>query len=530
LESLRRFGEHQLTVPNDYELKPAIQPDFVLHNADQLSPFRLEERSSVSERVTTELVSEARDRRTHALDRNASATKFCQQARLDQLSPCDDIRVSGRLAKDRLVLPPASLVSFEPAASGSSVQTDETINVRIRVDRTVKQIHGHASIIAAPAVLVGRPSRAPAHSSDGQSRIAKRQRVREAAGCDTPGVIPSAGLVEALPVRQPPRNAILAGVAIGTLAVLAVVRVVAGVLVPSGTLPDRVQDALTLAMSVLIESLPFVVLGILVSIAVRVWLPEGLVLRVLPRSPWMRRLVLSVLGMLLPVCECGNVPVARGLIARGLTAGDSMTFLFAAPLLNPITIITTVQAFGLSDGVLVARIAGGFAIANLLGWLFGRHPDPESLLTARFAAECRLPEHGEHGSPWRRSVQLFATESASLLPALFVGAAGAALVQTLVPRSVLVGLGSDPVWSVLAMIVLSFVISVCSTVDAFFILPFAATFLPGSIVAFLIFGALIDVRMIALLRTTFRSRTVLQVLLVILLATAALAWGVNLLA
>ncbi len=330
-------------------------------------------------------------------------------------------------------------------------------------------------------------------------------------------------------VRRSRANAILGALGIATLGGLVIVRLVSSALVPDGTLPDRVQDALTLAMSVLIESLPFVILGVLVSIVVRVWLPEGLVLRVLPKRPWARRLVLSVLGMLLPVCECGNVPVARGLIARGLTAGDSMTFLFAAPILNPITIITTVQAFGLSDGILAARIAGGFVIANLLGWLFSRHPDPESLLTPRFAAECRLPEHGEHGSRWQRSVGLFATESASLLPALFVGAAAAALVQTLVPRTVLVGLGADPVWSVLAMIVLSFVISVCSTVDAFFILPFAATFLPGSIVAFLLFGALVDVRMIALLRTTFRTRTVLQVLVLILLATAGIAWGVNLL-
>jgi uncharacterized protein len=331
------------------------------------------------------------------------------------------------------------------------------------------------------------------------------------------------------PVRTRRRGAspVVGIVAGGVLLAILLARVIASAVVPSGALPDRLQDGLTLAISVLIESLPFVVLGIVISIVVRIWLPEGLVLRVLPTHPWPRRLVLSVLGILLPVCECGNVPLARGLMARGLTAGDAMTFLFAAPIVNPITIITTAQAFGFSNGVLGARIVGGFVIANLLGWLFSRHPDPMSLLTPRFAAECRIAEHDEPGSRWARSVRLFGVEATSLMPALFVGAAAAALVQTAVPRTWLVSLGADPIWSVAAMILLSFVISVCSTVDAFFILPFATTFLPGSIVGFLVFGALVDVRMLALLRTTFRTRTIVQVLLVVLLATAALAWGVN---
>jgi uncharacterized membrane protein YraQ (UPF0718 family) len=300
--------------------------------------------------------------------------------------------------------------------------------------------------------------------------------------------------------------------------------------VPEGVLPDRLQDGFTLALSVLVESMPFVVLGIVLSIVVRVWLPEAWIVKVLPRTPWLRRMAISLIGMFLPVCECGNVPLARGLMVRGLTVSESMTFLFAAPIINPITIITTHQAFGFDDGILVARLGGGFLIANLLGWVFSRHPEPEKLLTMRFAAECRLPVHDETGSRIDRSIRLFARESAVLLPALFVGAIAAALVQTAVPRDVLVALGSDPLWSIVAMIGLAFVISVCSNVDAFFILPFASTFLPGSIVTFLLFGAMLDIKMIALLRTTFTTRTLIQLLVIIALASAAIGWGVNLVA
>ncbi|GAB3606088.1 permease [Conyzicola nivalis] len=293
-------------------------------------------------------------------------------------------------------------------------------------------------------------------------------------------------------------------------------------------LPDKAQDFLTLSISVIVESMPFVILGIVLSIAVQVWVPDSWIMRVLPRNPFLRRAAISFIGVFLPVCECGNVPLARGLMVEGFTVSESMTFLLAAPIINPITIITTHQAFGWDDNILVGRIVGGFVIANLTGWLFSRHPDQDSLLTDKFAAICRVPDAHAHGaSRWQESVSLFRRESSIILPALFIGAVAAGAIQSLVPRSVLVSLGSNPLWSILAMMVLAFVISVCSNVDAFFILPFASTFMPGSIVSFLVFGPIIDIKMLALLRTTFTVRTLVQLTVVVALLSALIGLVVN---
>lgn len=293
-------------------------------------------------------------------------------------------------------------------------------------------------------------------------------------------------------------------------------------------IPNPVGDLITLSTSVIIESLPFIVLGIVLSILVQVWIPETWLMRILPRNPWGRRAVISMFGMFLPVCECGNVPLARGLVRRGFTVPESMTFLIAAPILNPVTIITTHQAFGFDDGILIARLLGGFAIANILGWLFSRHPDPTSLLSARFAEQCRLDDAHTHERSRRdQSLDLFVRESSILLPALVIGALVAGAIQVLVPREVLVSLGSDPLWSVLAMMVLAFIISVCSNVDSFFILPFAATFLPGSIVTFLVFGPIVDIKMLALMRTTYSTRTLVQLTVIVALLSAALGLVVN---
>jgi len=294
------------------------------------------------------------------------------------------------------------------------------------------------------------------------------------------------------------------------------------------SLPDQGQDFITLAISVVIESLPFVILGIVLSIVVQVWLPAGAIVRVLPSNPFLRRIVISFIGMLLPVCECGNVPLARGLILRGFTVPESITFLLAAPILNPITIVTTYQAFGWDNGILLARIIGGFVIANLIGWVFSRHANPAALLTSRFAAQCRLPEQSNtNGGRWSRSVDMFVRETSGMMPALVVGSALAGLIQVAVSREVLVSLGSNPLLSILAMMVLAFVISICSNVDAFFALSLGSTFMPGAIVAFLVFGPVLDIKMVALMRTTYATRTIVQIAAITALVTLALGLVVN---
>ncbi|MDM4761693.1 permease [Galbitalea sp. SE-J8] len=316
---------------------------------------------------------------------------------------------------------------------------------------------------------------------------------------------------------------------VGVLAIVAAVVIVRAVTSGASVdLPSALQDLITLAASVIIESLPFVVLGAVLAAVVRIWLPSGLLVRVLPRNPVLRRLAICVIGVLLPVCECGNVPLARGLLVSGLSVSESMTFLLAAPIVNPITILTTYQAFGFSDGVLIARVAGGLGIALLVGAVFAARRDGMALLTERFAAECRMPHAHVHGSRWTASGREVVAELGTLMPALFVGAVVAAGIQVVVPRSVLVTLGENPLWSVLALMALAFVISVCSNVDAFFILPFASAFLPGGVVAFLVFGPLVDVKMLALMRTTFRASTLVPLAVVVALAALALGLAVNL--
>ncbi|MGC5173118.1 permease [Microbacterium sp. DT81.1] len=336
---------------------------------------------------------------------------------------------------------------------------------------------------------------------------------------------PGAGAVTT-PRRAAP--AVALGLGIVAVAVLFAIDRLAPTLF-SASLPTRAQDGMTLAISVLIESLPFVVLGVALSIVVQVWVPPGVIERWMPRRAWARRAVLSLLGMLVPVCECGNVPFARGLLIRGFSVPETLTFLIAAPIVNPIVILTTHQAFGWDGGILVARLLGGYAIANLIGWLYSRHPDPDGLLTDRFRGTCDLVVN-EPGGRGRRSLTQFIIELRAVMPALIIGSALAGAVQVLIPRDTLLAIGSNPVLSIAAMTALAMTVAICSNVDAFFALSFASTFSPGSLVVFLLVGPLIDIKMLALMRTTFTTRALAGIVTIVLLSAFAIGIGVNLLA
>lgn len=257
---------------------------------------------------------------------------------------------------------------------------------------------------------------------------------------------------------------------------------------------------------------------------VRLWLSHDWLLQHLPKQPLLRRALISLLGVFMPVCECGNVPLARGLLAKGLTPAESLTFLLAAPILNPVTIITTQQAFSDNNSILIARILGGFLIANLIGWVYSLTRQ-EAMLRPEFIASCKAKRDSQ--SKAVDALHFFKHETRAMMPALILGAMMAGFIQVVVPRETILLLGNSPAWSVLVMILLAFVVSICSSVDAFFALAFRGTFTSGSLVSFLTFGPMIDIKMLSLMRTTYRRAVLVQVSLLVFLMTALLGLVVN---
>uniref|UniRef100_A0A7C1FQM4 Permease n=1 Tax=Caldilinea aerophila TaxID=133453 RepID=A0A7C1FQM4_9CHLR len=311
---------------------------------------------------------------------------------------------------------------------------------------------------------------------------------------------------------------------------------------------QRIQTFVTIFLGIFIEAVPFLVAGSIVSGLIAVFVDQSAIDRYLPKAALPAALVGSGMGLIFPVCECGVVPVVRRLYEKGLPLSIGIAFLLAAPVINPIVILSTYTAFGWGP-VFVGRIVFSFLIAAAVGFLFGRarpeevlrpaicqvHDDEEPYHTHEHAHH-HAHDHSHHlpdaalGLRFRQALNLAGDDFFDMARYLILGSMLAAGMQTLVPQSALLAIGQGPVISVLAMQVLAFVLSVCSTVDAFLALAFAGTFTTGSVLAFLVFGPMVDIKSSLMFLGVFQRRIVVYLIALPMLLALLMGvwWNLNL--
>ncbi|MBU6228804.1 MAG: permease [Cyanobacteria bacterium REEB459] len=334
----------------------------------------------------------------------------------------------------------------------------------------------------------------------------------------------------------------------------------------------QLNNGITLFFSLLVEAIPFLLLGVLFSSLLLLFVDEQRLLTLIPKNVVLAALMGGLIGFLFPVCECGNIPVARRLLLKGAPTALAIGFLLAAPTVNPIVFWATWIAFRDQPEIVFLRVGFTLVIAVLVALIFSVQTDSRPLLQDHLSRLMPAPvQPGEKppGSGFQTAdllrsgtflvqspgqvvsldaalVQTWASSSRSLRmrlglmldnmvlevrelgAVLIVGSAIAALVQVIVPREVVLSLGQGPITSILAMMTLAWVVSICSTVDAFFALSFASMFTSGSLLAFLVFGPMVDLKNISLLLTVFKSRTIIYLFALVAQLTFLLTLAMNL--
>src|SRR6266852_8486122 len=134
-------------------------------------------------------------------------------------------------------------------------------------------------------------------------------------------------------------------------------------------------------LGIFIEALSFLLLGTLISGLIGVFVNKEDMTRLIPRNVIAAVLVGSLLGFLFPVCECGVVPVTRRLYQKGLPLSVGITFLLAAPVMNPIVLASTYAAFGFGP-ILIGRVVISWIMAVSVGLLFSLQNRPQRMIRA----------------------------------------------------------------------------------------------------------------------------------------------------
>jgi uncharacterized membrane protein YraQ (UPF0718 family) len=251
---------------------------------------------------------------------------------------------------------------------------------------------------------------------------------------------------------------------------------------------NQILSAFTLFLSLLVEAIPFLMMGVLLSGVLLIFVDERKLIAILPKNPFLGALAGSLLGFMFPVCECGNVPVARRLISQGAPISVAVSFLMAAPTINPVVIWATWTAFRDQPEIVVLRVVLSLLNAAIVAMLFSTQKDLREILQPNIAIALPSPKIkagavpvgtfflGEDRSQpldlasYESSKSQFASRSLSdrlnqlldntlaemreLGAILVMGSAIAAVIQVWVPRDIILGLGQGQVSSILAMMIL----------------------------------------------------------------------------
>jgi len=263
----------------------------------------------------------------------------------------------------------------------------------------------------------------------------------------------------------------------------------------------------TIFISILIESLPFVLLGVLVSGIIQMFVTEEMISKILPKNRFLAVLVATVMGALFPACECGIVPISRRLMAKGVPLHAAISFMLTGPIINPIVLFSTYIAFGNSWRMVFYRGGLSFVVSLIVGLIISYQFKTSQL------RESASHDHHHHGSgikgKIKGTIQHTIDEFFSVGKFLIIGALIAAAMQTYVKTSTLTSIGHGPFSSYLVMMGLGYVLSICSEADAFVASSFQSTFSISSIVAFLVFGAMFDIKNTLMMLQAFKPKFIL---------------------
>lgn len=275
-------------------------------------------------------------------------------------------------------------------------------------------------------------------------------------------------------------------------------------------------DFLYAFLSIVLEGVPYILLGTVISGFIDAYLPSNAIDRLLPKRPVLSVLIAGLLGGIFPVCECAVVPVIRRLVKKGLPLSCAVTYMLSAPIINPVVVISTYSAFQKQNAgwITCSRLLMAYVVTVIVGLVVNRLP-AERVLHSRVLAEGATEHSHAVGSHDARVTYAMRTAKADFLDTgmyFTIGVLITAVFNTqLMVRPDFQGAvasvaGND--WlAVPGLMVLAVLLSLCSTTDAFI----AATlqgFSHASKLAFLVYGPMVDLKLFFMYSSVFKKRFV----------------------
>lgn len=273
--------------------------------------------------------------------------------------------------------------------------------------------------------------------------------------------------------------------------------------------------------SIVIEALPFILIGAVLASFMQVYISNNIFNKIISKNKLLGSIQAGIIGVFLPVCECATVPITKGLLNKKVPLNVAITYMLAAPIVNPLVILSTYYAFDGNIKVVLLRVGVGFFIAVIAGLLMLCLSGENNIFIDNGEGElqgkclCGCSEIDDNSSKPIRLLKHTSLEFYEIGKYFIVGATLASIFQTFVPRDIIFYFENSAVLSIIILMAFSFLISLCSEADAFVASTFMNRFSLGSITGFLIIGPMIDLKNTIMLFSIFKKFFVIKLLFVV---------------
>ena len=283
---------------------------------------------------------------------------------------------------------------------------------------------------------------------------------------------------------------------------------------------EAVIEILRASFVLLARMAPYLLLGVAFAGALHVFLPVGFVARHLGSSGIGAVLRAAILGVPLPICSCGVVPLAASLKKSGASDGATVSFLVTTPTTGVDSILATYSLLGLP-----------FALARVLASVFiGLAAGLAVTMAGRRAEAPAKPDEAEApvaggGSKIREAIRYALGElSGGIARPMLVGLLLGGAIAYLLPAGLIEQYVGQGMMSYLVMLVVGIPLYVCASGS----IPLAAALLakglsPGAALVFLITGPATNIATMTVISQLLGKRVLVIYLSV--LAAGSLAAG-----
>ncbi|MBF0558361.1 MAG: permease [Nitrospirae bacterium] len=270
------------------------------------------------------------------------------------------------------------------------------------------------------------------------------------------------------------------------------------------------NNFIIILISILLEALPFILMGALLSGLIEVFVTDSVTARMTSFRTVTSVFIGSLMGVCLPMCECGSVLVVRRLIKKRVPPAAAIAYMLSAPIINPVTLLSTYTAYGWFKKMVLLRAGLGAVVAVLIGLLIHKF-FREGVLKKRGGYELNIVR--DQKLPFRVKLSQALTHAAddfiSIFSMLLIGATAAALFKAFSPPAVFVffqrgGWLGIPLFSALAVL-----LSVCSESDAFIASALHNVFDIPAQLAFLTLGPMLDLKLLVMYKKVFTGKVFL---------------------